>query len=356
MMATWTAGAQPAYRIEVAPVQRVEATLTVEIRTPNLSAEEWEVFVAKLPELPCQAKVLSKLEPHGKEIKEESPLHRPLLTARIKGETKEFKKGMKVQIKHEALLKSRRLVSSTGAGETPAIRGLTKEERQSALGESAQYDFHAMPFQDWLDAQSLRRRQGEDPVAFGRRVFEVITENYAYIYKSEMDREASKVCRSEGSDCGGLSIVFVSALRANSIPARILVGRWAQSAEKGEKLGGLAYLQTHVKAEFYADHVGWVPADVSLGVKQKTDKLRFFGQDEGNFLVFHVDPDLAFTTNHFGKKTEPFLQGVNYWVTGSGSLANLTTHEDWEVRKLNKLSGRKAGARSISPKRVLTPP
>jgi hypothetical protein len=112
ILTTWMAGASPAYRIETAPVQRVEATLSFEIRTPNLTAEEWEVFVAKLPELPCQSKVASKLEPHGKEIKEASPLHRPMLTARIKAETKDLKKGIKIQVTHEAVLKSRRLALS----------------------------------------------------------------------------------------------------------------------------------------------------------------------------------------------------------------------------------------------------
>jgi hypothetical protein len=331
--AIWTAGALPAYRIEMAPAQRVEATLSFEIHTPDLAAEEWEVFVAKLPELPGQSKVSTKLEPRGKEIKEEGPLHRPLLSARYRAETKELKQGMKAQIKYEALLKSRRLVLTPAAAGVPGVRALTKEERQAALGTSAHYDFQAKRFQDWLDGQSLRRHKDEDAVAFARRVFQDLAENYTYLYRSEMDREASKVCKAEGSDCGGLSILFVSTLRANGIPARILVGRWAKSADKGEKLGGVPYLQTHVKAEFYAERVGWVPVDVSLAVKQKTGKLWYFGRDEGDFLVFHIDPELAFTTTHFGKKTEPFLQGVAYWVTGSGSLTKTTTHEDWQVRK-----------------------
>src|SRR5713226_2125965 len=91
ILAAWTTGAQPAYRIEMAPAQRVEATLSFEIHTPDLAAAEWEIFVAKLPELPGQSKVSIKLEPRGKEIKEEGPLHRPLLSARYRAETKELK-------------------------------------------------------------------------------------------------------------------------------------------------------------------------------------------------------------------------------------------------------------------------
>ena len=37
-------------------------------------------------------------------------------------------------------------------------------------------------------------------------------------------------------------------------------------------------------AEFFADGVGWVPVDPSLG---------HFGGDAGNFLTFHVDPDVT---------------------------------------------------------------
>jgi hypothetical protein len=333
ILATWAAAAQPAYRIEIAPAQRIEATLTFEVRTPSLTPKQWEVFAAKLPELPGQSKVASKLEPNGKEIKEESPLHRAILIARIKAETPEFRKGMKIQVKYEGLLKSRRLLLSQGVTNNSGLHPLTKEERQAALGSSAQYDFHAERFQSWLNTQALRRRKDEDAIAFGRRVFQVIMDNFTYRYEREMDREASKVCQSESADCGGLSILFVSALRGNGVPARILAGRWAKSLDKGEKLGGAPYLQTHVKAEFWADHVGWVPVDLSQAVKQKNSKLWFFGRDEGDFLVFHVDPDLVLATNDSGKKTAPFLQGIYYWVSGSGSMADQSTHEDWQVRK-----------------------
>jgi hypothetical protein len=49
-------------------------------------------------------------------------------------------------------------------------------------------------------------------------------------------------------------VVYVSALRANGIPARTLVGRWARSAEGTGQLDGQAWYQTHVKTEFFVSH------------------------------------------------------------------------------------------------------
>jgi len=49
------------------------------------------------------------------------------------------------------------------------------------------------------------------------------------------------------SDCGGLATLYVSILRANGIPARCLTGR------------SIDPNTPHVKMDFYAEGVGWVP-------------------------------------------------------------------------------------------------
>jgi hypothetical protein len=113
-----------------------------------------------------------------------------------------------------------------------------------------------------------------------------------------------------------------------------MVGRWAQSAKK-EKLGDVDYYQWHVKAEFFADGVGWVPADLSSAVlhDKKPDGLTFFGNDPGDFLVQHLDESLEVDSIHFGRQPILYLQIPVYWVTGQGTLDNTKRTEGWVVKK-----------------------
>jgi transglutaminase-like putative cysteine protease len=210
---------------------------------------------------------------------------------------------------------------------------LASDARKEVLGKSKNLDFEAESFQKWLDKNALRRRAGEGEVEFARRVFLHIRKHYKYDYREDLKREASVVCTARATDCGGMAILFVAALRANKLPARLLCGRWAESAVKGEKVGGVAYYKGHVKAEFHADGIGWVPVDLSSGVlHDKTAAgLEYFGKDPGDFLVLHVDPDLLLDSIHFGEKAVEVLQSAGYWVTGSGSLDPTTVHESWRL-------------------------
>jgi transglutaminase-like putative cysteine protease len=153
-----------------------------------------------------------------------------------------------------------------------------------------------------------------------------------------MDRHASAVCASGKSDCGGMSNLFVAVMRASQVPARGLFGRWATSAKKGEKVGEIDYYQWHVMAEFFADGVGWVPVDVSSSVLHDRSKsgLRCFGNDRGEFLTFHVDPDFDVDTGAFGVNHVGSLQSPAWWVTGNGTVDGWKANEDWQIVKRSK--------------------
>jgi hypothetical protein len=89
-----------------------------------------------------------------------------------------------------------------------------------------------------------------------------------------------------------------------------------------------------VKAEFYAQGIGWVPVDIATALyDRKGDGLSCFGHDPGDFLTMHVNPHLRVDSIHFGKHDMECLQGPAYWVTGRGSTEPTHTHEKWEVRK-----------------------
>ncbi len=332
-----TALLTPAYRLETLRTRHIEATLTHEARTPNLVAKEWILVAPRLLELPGQTDVRSTLVPEGKETEDLSPLRRPLLLARVAA-NREQRTNIVVEVHYEATLRSRRLVPLKEGEEAPRVPPLTDEERKHALRASKTLDFEAKAFQQWLDAQDLRRPPGEGEIAFARRVFQYITRHYTYQWTEDMKREATALCRAQASDCGGLSVLFVATLRANQVPARLLVGRWAKSAKKGETVDGSPYYQEHVKAEFHAAGVGWVPVDLARAVTQERGKegLEHFGNDAGDFLVLDVDPDLVVDTKRFGKQPIEWLQGVGHWVAGDGSLKGTSTHQDWQVRSREK--------------------
>ncbi len=130
-----------------------------------------------------------------------------------------------------------------------------------------------------------------------------------------------------------MAAVFVAACRANGVPARMLVGRWASSAKAPKK--GVEYEgQWHVKAEFYARGIGWVPVDLSSAVvwDKSPEGLRYFSNDPGDFLTLHLDHDLVWDTVHWGKATATYLQGFDWRVSGEGKIDPFTTRETWVVK------------------------
>src|SRR5207253_3603258 len=130
------------------------------------------------------------------------------------------------------------------------------------LADYGDCDYKGDAFQQWLKTVDLTRKKDESDLDYARRAFLVIRAQFRYEFKAEMKRKVSVVCTAGKSDCAGLSMLYVAALRAHGIPARTLYGRWAKSTQPEAKLDGLVYSQWHVKAEFFAAGIGWVPADI----------------------------------------------------------------------------------------------
>jgi transglutaminase-like putative cysteine protease len=329
-----TADPAPAYTIVSKPVQSIEAELTYSQQNPSFKAKEWVLFVAQPPELPSQTKVSISVEPaeRAKVVKDASVLRRPVVMLTIPAGEK-FRQSFQVKAKYQATLLERHLKPVGPGDKVSPAEPLTAAEEKAALAASATADYEAADFQRWLDDKKLRRGKEESDFSLARRVFQAIARSYAYSYDPSQDRRVSKLCSAKGTDCGGMSVLFVAALRSNRVPARVLSGRWAESAKAGDKVGGLAYYQTHIKAEFFAKGIGWVPVDPASAALSDKEGLRHFGHDAGNFLTMHVDPDLLVNTVHFGQKTVPWLQGVSYWVAGAGSTEGGVTKTDWQVKK-----------------------
>jgi transglutaminase-like putative cysteine protease len=327
---------EPAYVLETAPVRTVEAVLTYEIQAPGLTADEWVAFVAKPPELVGQIDLSIRVNPDGKEIEDLSPLQRPLMFIKESARKAKRKNQFTVTASYKATLCSRTLKPAREATSIKPVPPLNERQRERALLKNEHFDFDSSAFAEWLKHNDLLRSDDETDIDLARRIFNTIKAGFSYDYKPDLDRHASAVCETKKSDCGGLSVLFASALRANGIPARVLVGRWAQSAREGQALNGVPYYQTHVKAEFFAENVGWVPVDMASAIlhDRAGNGARFFGNDPGDFITMHIDPDVIVDTIHFGRKQTPWMQGVTFWVTGQGSLAKFTTQESWTVKQV----------------------
>jgi len=328
----WTLTAPPTHAIETTEAQRIEAELNLSHRYGSFKAKEWVVFAAQPPELPRQSKITFSMEPTAKAITELGPLGRQLHVARIPAKTAPLEKGFDVKLKYQATLHARKLVPASA--DAKPVEPLAGNDEKLFLATSNLLDYKSSGFQKWLDEQKLQRGANEDDIAFAKRAYRAVTRSYGYHFDYAQDRRVSQLCTAKKTDCGGMALMFVAALRANNVPARTVAGRWAESNKPGD--GVLA--QGHVKAEFFANGVGWVPADLSMGAQhdKSAEGLLYFGKDLGDFLTMHIDPDLTVDTYWFGKKNIELLQGVSFWVAGTGNAGKGMIQETWVVKKLMK--------------------
>jgi hypothetical protein len=328
LLAPATALGAPKYVLLASPSKKVEAVFTWEFKAPQLQATEWVVVAARPPELPGQTDVSVSAEPDAKQDREGSDLKQSILVWRIPVNDDSLKTRVRIRVKTEATLVARRLVPLAPSARAPKIAALGEDERKRFLASTSRLNHDAQDFRDWLNANGLKRGAREGDVEFAARVFQLIQARFTYKLPFDHDGKATSTCKAGNGDCGCISTVFVCACRANGIPARELCGRWAESA-KGD------YGQTHCKAEFYAEDVGWVPVDATLGMGKPGPEgfQRFFGNDPGDFVVLHLDGDMKVNSIHFGVAATGRLQGVMYWATASGGNFDKSEgKEDWQVK------------------------
>lgn len=313
--------------IEMGKPKPILGTLSWHLLVPNCTAEKWSVFLANAPWLPGQIKpqtalVFDRLREETTVVLDLSPAKRQLLHALITDS--DDKHLLSLQARYQVMLVPRRLVE--GRSNSP-VTPLTNAERQQYLSASEHINFNEPVFQRWLDTRALRKKQESD-LAFAWRTFLTIRNAYKYRYSDEQNRRIAKLCQENSTDCGGLSWLFVGVLRANGVPARSLVGRMAKpESAPGSNLEG-----AHVRAEFYATGVGWIPVEMSGATSRKAaDPLLFFGKDDGDLVTFHVDPDFVLDTKLFGKHAVRLLQNPVFWVMGPGKLDGLDERRTWKV-------------------------
>lgn len=323
----------PTVRVEAKDHQKITATIRYELHTTNFAVTRWTAFMPEPPELPSQTKVKATLTPAGRLIAEKSPLARKVrvIDLPVPNPVPGAKLGLRQEI--QATLRSRKLVPLAPGEKPPAVTALTSAERKYYLAPAKRIDYDAPAFQGWLGAKDLRRKKTELPTDFAARVLAVIRSDFEYRFFRGDERRASVNCARPVTDCGGMTFVFVAAMRANDIPARVLVGRLALPRESGSGMNDQGHDQPHVRAELYAPGVGWVPVDPAYAHADRRKPVsEFVGYDPGDMLVQHVDLDLRLPMTDQERVAELMQVGPFFWVTGLGPMDASFGPSGWVVK------------------------
>lgn len=322
------------YHLVREPGRKLELVLEGSTLAPNLKASRWIVVSAQPSDHGFHEVLSTRLEAWtddpedvqvAKPYVEESPDQRPMFRAEVPAGEVTDKLHYKLVIEIQAT--TTRLEPGRGKTRPPKLKS---REKARLTARTDLHDYDSKRVQDWMAKHELERDRGESDLAFGYRVLDAIAEEMTYAFPPRFPKRlASQVIEECASDCGGLSALFVSVLRSNDIPARVLVGRWTGESQPEEP-------QNHVKAEFYADGVGWVPIDGSGAVSWKNGALDAFGIDRGKFVVMHQGAELVVDTKLFGKQNLTWCQGASTWASGSGDFSGVSYPSRWIVRPVEE--------------------
>jgi Transglutaminase-like superfamily len=324
----FTPGEYPGeYTILRQPTDYLKAVLTTDFTHPKGKVEEWIIYGPVAPEFGGQREMKTTLIPGGKIVDELSVLKRPLLLARITDAPKQ----LHTTLTFEGTLVARQMVPAIPGRKAPPALSEVDFKHFTRASESVNFEDKA--FQQWLDKYKLRRAKDERDITFARRAYSFIRHHFEYEYPAPDNGHVTSVCELGKSDCGGLSCAMIATLRANGIPARMLLGRWAATQPPADKTTGEIYGNWHVKSEFFAAGTGWVPLDMAAAVTDK-DRGEFahFGNDHGDFITMFPDQDYELDTFVSGKSRGYGMQGLAWWFKGDG-VGDIKTKEYWSVTK-----------------------
>jgi transglutaminase-like putative cysteine protease len=313
----------------------VSGTLTDTLTVPSsVQVDTWTAYASYPPTCDSQNRVAAELRVadnatlRGSLAREKSQLGREVLFLHFHPTNGAYAHQITVLTRYSGNLFSQELVN----GPSPiAVTPLTPSDREKALGSSKWLDWKSPSFQNWLDTQALRRKTNESDLQFSWRVFQKIRANYNYWYDEKQNRSVSNLVALNRTDCGGFCGLFVGALRANDIPARMLFGKWARYKNEGQT--AIERSKNHVKAEFYADKIGWVPVELSGAICDKSaPAINYFGRSDGRFITLEIDPDVILDTRVIGDQCEDSLQNSAIWFHGRGpGWDRVTRRFDWVV-------------------------
>lgn len=173
-------------------------------------------------------------------------------------------------------------------------------------------------------------------LAYAERCHEYVAYNYKYMNPGTGLHTLATILADGGGDCGNLSSIYISLLRAKGIPARHVV-----AIGDGELASG-----AHVWSEFYVQDFGWIPVDVSH--KNGNPSGNYFGVYTDKYVVVQRGVAMDYPVAGVGTKNFNILQGFKYWYwNGALTITREITCEETDASATgiqeNGLTGNKTG-------------
>jgi len=263
---------------------------------PWISVTTWRIAAAAAPTYEGQVVTRSELsivgvpEARVGRFTEHSPLQQPYLEAEYSVSDQAQRNTATARSAYEATLFA---VTLEKGKPEKTVKPLTATERAAYLGVTEETNHQSPAFLSWVQDAGLVKMNDENELAFAYRVNKFIAQNFHYRWIQGSSIDPASVALNGASHCGGIANLFVATLRANGIPARQVSGRIVKksSDENSTVTNGALTVdpnRLHAATEFYANGVGWVPAEPTGAIGSK-DISRFFGISDGSLLVMSFD-------------------------------------------------------------------
>ena len=156
-------------------------------------------------------------------------------------------------------------------------------------------------------------------LAYAEKCYEYVASHYKYLYPNTGIHPLETLLSWGGGDCGNLSSIYISLLRAKGIPARHVVAVGANN-------------NFHVWAEFYIQEFGWVPVDVTN--KNSNPKGNYFGTYNYDMVIVQKGVAMSYPTTKMGTQNLDLLQTYCYWYWYS-TKANITINQVITSKNVN---------------------
>jgi transglutaminase-like putative cysteine protease len=313
--------------------QTVTAIIRYEILTKDFAVSRWFVYLPQPPELPSQSEISIRESLPAKVVTERSALLREVRYVDLPVPQPAAGASLQMELEVRATLRSRMLVPLGSGEKAPVVAPLTTAEQAAYTAPGPTLDFGNKVFAAWLDKRQLHSKKNEAPLQLASRILTAIRADFGYRFDMQEAKNVSLVCARPSTDCAGMSYLFVGALRANGIPARALVGRLAKPRKVGAGPNDNGHDQPHVRAEMYVANIGWVPVDPTFA---NVDKARpvdaFLGNDTGDMIVLHIDPDLQLPFPDQERTANSLQAAPFYWTFGQGVFDGKFGPTGWELQ------------------------
>jgi transglutaminase-like putative cysteine protease len=140
-----------------------------------------------------------------------------------------------------------------------------------------------------------------NPLKQARKLFHFVAEQIQYCAEEEysiIPSLSTRAIQMRRGDCGVRSMLFITLCRAAGIPARWQSG-WYTRPDAWDM---------HDWAEFYVEPWGWLPADVSFGLRDSKDselRMFYFGHLDAYRMIVNLDYGMELTPSKVSLRSEP---------------------------------------------------